>query len=269
MNFSNFANFANLEGVPNFSCKEFAPKSAKYCLLIPIINENGRLQPQLQRALAANVQNVVDIIICDGGSTDGCTDFAMLTAFGVNTLLTKTGAGKQAAQLRMGLWWALQRGYSGFITVDGNNKDSIEDVPNFARKLDDGWDFVQGSRFVKDGVAKNTPKIRYFAMRLIHAPIISLTAKKRFTDSTNGFRAYSKKYITHPQVKPFRDIFVSYELLAYLSVRANQLGLATCEIPVRREYPKGKKPPTKIAGLRENCLLLRILWENLRGKYNA
>ena len=26
----------------------------------------------------------------------------------------------------MGFWWALERGYEGIITIDGNNKDSIE-----------------------------------------------------------------------------------------------------------------------------------------------
>ena len=188
---------------------------------------------------------------------------------GANSLLVKIGAGKQGAQLRMGFWWALERGYDGFITIDGNNKDSIEDVPSFIKKLDAGYDFVQGSRFIKGGQAINTPIIRWLAVRLIHAPVISLTARKRFTDTTNAYRAYSKKYITHPEVQPFRDIFATYELLAYLSVKASQLGLKTCEIPVTREYPKSGKTPTKIKGLRGNSLLLKILFANARGKYDV
>jgi len=51
------------------------------------------------------------------GSTDGCTKEALLKFMGVNTLLTKKGNGKQGAQLRMGFWWALQRGYEGIITL--------------------------------------------------------------------------------------------------------------------------------------------------------
>jgi dolichol-phosphate mannosyltransferase len=169
----------------------------------------------------------------------------------------------------MGLWWTLERGYEGSITIDGNNKDSIEDIPVFIEKLDEGYDFVQGSRFIKGGRAINTPFMRWAAVRLIHAPIISITAKKRFTDTTNAFRAYSKKYITHPDVQPFRDIFVTYELLAYLSVKASRLGLMTCEIPVTREYPKNGKTPTKINGFRGNSLLLKILFENAGGKYDV
>jgi len=225
--------YKNIAGVPDFISEEYAPKKTKYCLLIPIINESGRIEKELSRAAVSGADKLADIIICDGGSSDGCT--GALESMGVNTLLTKTGPGKQGAQLRMGLWWALERGYDGFITVDGNNKDSIEDVPNFIKKLDAGFDFVQGSRFIEGGRAVNTPPARLLAVKLIHAPVISLTAKKRFTDTTNAYRAYSKKYIEHPHVRPFRDIFMTYELLAYLSVKASRLGLKVCEIPVTRE----------------------------------
>ena len=131
----------------------------------------------------------------------------------------------------------MQRGYDGIITIDGNNKDSIEDIPKFIEKLEEGYDFVQGSRFIKGGKSINTPLFRLLSIKLIHAPIISITAGKRFTDTTNAFRAYSKKYLTDTRLQPFRDIFMTYELLAYLSVRASQIGLKVCEIPVTREYP--------------------------------
>ena len=261
--------YKSIQGVPDFISSEYKPKQTKYCVLIPIINENGRIHLELQRAKKTGVDTIVDIIICDGGSTDGCTEENTLKGLGVNTLLTKTGPGKQGAQLRMGFWWALQRGYEGFITIDGNNKDSIEDIPAFIEKLERGYDFVQGSRFVKGGRAINTPLLRHLAVVFIHAPIISITAGKRFTDTTNAFRAYSKKYITHPGVQPFRDIFITYELLAFLSVRGSQLGMKTCEVPVTRSYPKGEKVPTKIKGFRGNHQLLKILFLNARGKYNV
>ena len=261
--------YRDLDGVPDFESAEYAPKQSKYCLLIPILNEKGRIDRELQTAREHGIPSLVDIVICDGGSTDGCTEAEQLKALGVNTLLTKTGPGKQGAQLRMGFWWALQRGYEGFITVDGNNKDSVEDIPAFIQKLDEGYDFVQGSRFIKGGRAVNTPPLRYFAVRLIHAPIISITARKWFTDTTNAFRAHSKKYITHPQVQPFRDVFAAYELLAYLSVKASRLGLRTCEIPVTRAYPKHGKTPTKIQGFQGNKQLFMVLLQTARGKYDV
>ncbi len=261
--------YENIDGVPNFECKEYKEKQTKYCICIPIINEGERIQKELERAKKYGVDKLADIILCDGGSVDGSTESEKLKELDVNTLLIKQDVGKQGAQLRMGFYFALQRGYEGIITIDGNNKDSIEDVPKFIKKLEEGYDFIQGSRFIKGGQEVNTPFIRLLSVKLIHAPIISLTAKKRFTDTTNAYRAYSKKYLTHPEVKPLRDIFMTYELLAFLSVKASQLHLKTCEVPVKREYPKKGKTPTKISFFKGNSELMKILIRNMRGKYNV
>ncbi len=254
-------------GVPKFECMEYAPKSKEYVILIPIINEGNRIHKELNRAMKYKISDYADIVICDGGSTDGCTDEKILRELNVNSLLVKQDEGKQGAQLRMGIWWALTRKYKGIITIDGNNKDSIEDVPRFIEKLKEGYDFIQGSRFIKGGKAINTPFIRLLSVKLIHAPIISLTAHQRFTDTTNAYRAYSVKYLTDDRVKPLRDIFMTYELLAYLSVRATQIGMKACEIPVTRAYPKKGKTPTKISFFKGNAELMKILFKNARGAY--
>ena len=154
-------------GVPKFVSSEFAEKTKDYVVLIPIINEGNRILKELYRAYKHTIASYADIVICDGGSTDGCTDEKRLRRLQVNTLLVKQDAGKQGAQLRMGIWWALQRGYQGIITIDGNNKDSIEDVPHFIEKLKAGYDLVQGSRFLKGGRAVNTPPVRLLSVRLI------------------------------------------------------------------------------------------------------
>ena len=255
-------------GVARFSCTEYAGKTNDYCVLIPIINEGDRIRNELRRAKEHHVSDFADIVICDGGSTDGCTDEKILRELNVNTLLVKQDVGKQGAQLRMGIWWALQRGYEGIITIDGNNKDSIEDVPRFIEKLREGYDLVQGSRFLKGGKAINTPLIRLVSVKLIHAPIISLTARHHFTDTTNAYRGYSARYLLDERVQPLRDIFMTYELLAYLSVRATQLGMKACEIPVTRAYPKTGKTPTKISFFKGNAELMNILLRNAKGAYH-
>ena len=260
--------YEKINGVPRFSSIEYSEKSKDYVVLIPIINEGERIINELKRAYKYNVADYADIVICDGGSTDGCTEESRLKKLRVNTLLVKQDVGKQGAQLRMGIWWALERGYKGIITIDGNNKDSIEDVPHFIEKLEEGYDLIQGSRFVKGGKAINTPFIRTVSVKLIHAPVISLTAHQRFTDTTNAYRAYSARYLKDDRVKPLRDIFMTYELLAYLSVRATQIGMKACEIPVTRAYPKKGKTPTKISFFKGNSELMKILMKNARGAYN-
>lgn len=261
--------YCNIIGVPDFECIRLKEKASKYCICIPVINEGDRIRKELFRAKKHQIDLLADILLCDGGSTDGSMEVSRLKKMGAAAVLTKKGPGKQGAQLRMGFYYAISKGYEGIITIDGNNKDSIEDVRKFIEKLEEGYDFVQGSRFLPGGRAVRTPWMRYVSVRCIHAPMISKTAGERFTDTTNNFRAYSIKYLTDSRVDIFRDVFSGYELLAYLSVRASQLGMKTVEVPVTRRYPpKAKKTPTKISPVRGNMNLMKILFNNAAGKYH-
>ena len=136
--------FERQKGVPKFICNEFCEKNSEYVVLIPIINEGSRIIKELERAQQHEISKYADIVICDGGSNDGCTEEKRLRKLDVNTLLVKQDIGKQGAQLRMGIWWTLNRGYKAIITIDGNNKDSIEDIPKFIDKLKEGYDFIHG-----------------------------------------------------------------------------------------------------------------------------
>ena len=254
--------------IPKYKLDIIDEKKKDYCVCIPIINEGEKIQKQLQRIRDAKVHSIADIIICDGGSTDGSLELSFLKEIGVSYLLTKQDTGKLSAQLRMGYSFALEQGYKGIVTVDGNGKDGVEAIPDFVKELEDGWDFIQGSRYLPGGVAINTPKVRHFAVKLIHVPIISMAAGFRYTDTTNGFRGYSKKLLLDERVAPFREIFDTYELLQYLSCRAPKLGFKTKEIPVTRAYPSTGKVPTKISFFKGNSKLMEILWGCLRGKYN-
>lgn len=259
---------ATLE-IPKYEIVELKPKHTKYCVCIPVINEGDKIIKQLGRIKSKSLNNITDIIIADGGSTDGSLDKDKLRSLGVRTLLIKTGPGKLSAQLRMGFFYALiQEGYEGVITVDGNNKDGVEAIPLFVDKLSEGYDFVQGSRFLPGGQAINTPFIREMAIKLIHIPVVSHKAKFRYTDTTNGFRGHSKKLLLDNRLNIFRDVFTTYELLAYISVKAPLLGFKTIEVPVSREYPATFKTPTKISFFRGNYLLLKILHNIWVNKYD-
>lgn len=251
--------------LPKFEVLEFRPKKTKYCICIPVVNEGEKIKKQLQRM--KNLSKLADIIILDKGSTDESTNPKFLKSQGVRALLTLKSPGYQGTQLRMGFAYALKQKYEGIIQVDGNNKDSIEQIPKFIQALDKGFDYVQGSRFIKGGKAINTPLSRWIGVRLIASPVISLAAKHIYTDVTNGFRCYSKKYLLHPKVQPFRDILIRYEFNLYLTTRANQLGLKTKELPVKRTYPKGKTP-TKISPVKGNLDFFVTIFKTALGHYH-
>ena len=191
-----------------------------------------------------------------------------LGEFGVNTLLVKTGSGKLGAQMRMAFAWAIDRGYKGIVVIDGNNKDSVEDIPMFIEKLDDEIDHIQGSRFIPGGHHENTPITRLLGVKMLHAPVMRLASGFKYTDTTNGFRAYSRKLLLDPRVSVFRDIFTGYELHYYLAIQAAKLGFECAELPVSRRYPESGKTPTKIHGFKGNFEVIGRLLDAARGKYD-
>ena len=253
--------------VPAFEKLLWLGRKYRWCVVIPVINEGERIKNLLARMTALNIDGFADIIIVDGGSTDGSLGLEPLQENGVRGLLFKTGPGKLSAQLRCAYAFALDQGYEGIVTIDGNDKDDPEAIPRFIDELKQGVDFVQASRFISGGVAENTPKSRDFAIRFIHAPMLSLFSGFRWTDTTQGFRAYSRKMLLDPGISPFRDIFMTYELLAYLSYRVPQLGYRCVEIPTTRRYPKGEVP-TKISSFKGNLSVLQVLFRTCAGAYN-
>lgn len=78
--------------VPTYNQTVFAPKKSKYCLVIPVINESDRIRRQIDAIAEVNPE--IDVIISDGGSTDGSLKEDHLSQKGVRALLVKTGPGK-------------------------------------------------------------------------------------------------------------------------------------------------------------------------------
>ncbi|MGI4860765.1 MAG: glycosyltransferase family 2 protein [Janthinobacterium lividum] len=254
--------------VPSFKTTLWEGRQHTYCVVIPVINEGNRIRSLLARMSALGIHSSADVIIVDGGSTDGSLDAGFLKDNHVRGLIVKTAPGKLSAQLRCAYAFALDQGYEGIVTIDGNDKDDPEAIPRFIEALEQGVDFVQASRFLSGGVAENTPKSRDFAIRFIHAPMLSLSSGFRWTDTTQGFRAYSRRMLTDPDVAPFRDVFSTYELLAYLSHIAPKLHYRCVELPTIRRYPPGEVP-TKISGFQGNLSVLGVLFKACSGAYNV
>lgn len=83
--------------LPESEQYEFAAKKHKYCVCIFVINEGEKFHKQL-----ANMQYLskeIDIVVADGGSTDGSMEHEKLKSFNVNTLLIKKSTGKLGTQM--------------------------------------------------------------------------------------------------------------------------------------------------------------------------
>jgi dolichol-phosphate mannosyltransferase len=216
---------------------------------------------------AAGVSQFSDVLIVDGGSSDGSLEPGLLISLDVHYLVTKLGPGKLSAQLLCAYSLALEKGYEGVVTIDGNDKDDPVSISEFIKKLQEGYDFVHASRFIRGGQSVNAPFSRIVGIRLLHAPLLAIAAGFRWTDTTQGFRAYSAQLLGSSRLSIFRPVFDSYELLPYLNVAAPRNGFKCVEVPTSRIYPTGAVP-TKIKGLRSNLQLISVLLKAVTGRYN-
>lgn len=241
------------------------PRRQRWAICVFVINEGEKVRKQLREMKAYG--GFVDLIVADGGSTDGSLDADFMREVDAKALLVKTGPGKLSAQMRMAMDYCMAEGYDGVIVIDGNGKDGLDAIPAFVEALEAGWDHVQGSRFIPGGHHENTPLSRYLAVNLLHAPMVSLAAGFRYTDTTNGFRAYSRRLLLDPGIAIFRPCFDRYQLHYHLAIEAAKRGFRVKEIPVSRTYPASGKTPTKIKGFGGLFAVLRQLFDVCVGKY--
>jgi len=238
---------------------------SKYAICIPVTNEGLRLKRQLLKMMELGLYKKADIIICDGNSVDGSTDIDFLRKVKVFALI-KYPRAHQSEQLLEGFKFVLKHQYRGLITVDGNGKDSVEDIEQFIHELNNGVDFIQGSRYCKGGLAVNTPFVRTLAIKY-HVHRINKITNSKFTDTTNGFRAFNTKIILdHKDLLFTEGKYSNHAMVYHLFTIATKY--IHKEIPVKREYPRNGRA-TKIVPVWGHIELLSILHNLKKQKYGS
>ena len=250
-----------LNVIPKYKKYIFFEKKNKYALLIPVINEGDRFISQMNKMKAGNIFNICDVYICDGGSKDNSANHDFIKEYGCRGLIINISNKKgQGVQLKQGFFEAMKDNYDGAIMVDGNDKDNVhESLPLFLKKLEEGYDVIQATRFSLGGKEENTPLGRLIGIRLIASPLISLTSGFRYDDVCNGYKAFSRNYILDKRMDWFREEFNTYEYCYYPLVHVKKLGYKACQVPTSRFYPKNEVP-SKIKGFSSNFKLLKEIF---------
>jgi dolichol-phosphate mannosyltransferase len=251
--------------VEQFEFRE-GDKLSKYAWITVERNEGNLFKAQIER-MAGLLTEKIDIIVVDGGSTDGSISIEHLQRIGVKSLLISHANEGFSRDLQIGLIHAIRKGYEGVITVDGNGKDSCESVDEFIKCLDAGYDFVQGSRFLPGGGHMNTPFLRLIAIKVLASPFAYIFSGHKITDPTNGFRGYSKNLLLNAYLGLGQNIFQGYNLVSFIPVVAGREGLRIKEIPVLRNYPPTGTVPTKIVTYKQWIEIFLDLFRSGYGKF--
>jgi len=138
--------------------------------------------------------------------------------------------------IRKGYEYALSHGFDIIVVMAGNGKDDPREIPRLTRPiLEEGFDYVQGSRFLPGGRGEKTPFLRGIFTKLFPFAWTLMTGV-RCTEVTNGFRAYKASLLRDPRINVWQEWLEGYELEYYLHYKVLTLGYKFTERPVTKSY---------------------------------
>jgi dolichol-phosphate mannosyltransferase len=216
-------------------------RQSSVLLIIPVWNEEPKIGSVVERV----PKDVVDeVLVVDDGSDDRSAQVASALGARVLTLAHTVGVG---VAIRTGYEFALENEFDIAVVIAGNNKDEPDEIPSLLDPIvEDRADLVQGSRFLSEHPSFGPmPAYRKIATRL-HPMLFSVVARRKVTDSTNGFRAIRSQILTDPRIDLNQDWLAKYELEPYLYLQAIRLGYRVLEVPVTKIYPAKALGQTKM-----------------------
>lgn len=185
-------------------------------LVIPAKNEAANIGWVLQQ-----VPDCVDeIILVDGNSSDATVVTARACRPDLH-LVTQPGTGKGDA-LRAGI---LAAGGDLIVMMDADGSMTPDEIPRFVFFLENGYDFVKGSRFMGGGGSLDITRFRRIGNRALMRMVNSIYGSG-LTDLCYGFFAFHRRYIE------FLDLTApGFEIETQLTISAVRAGLRIAEVP--------------------------------------
>jgi dolichol-phosphate mannosyltransferase len=229
-------------------------------MIFPLFNERQAIGGLVQRVPAV----IAETIVVDDGSDDGGPDLARAAGARVITQERRRGVG---AAIRTGIEAARANGHSVVVVLAANGKDDPAEAPRLLDKLGEGYDYVQGSRFLREGGASvRLPRGRGFMIRA-YSLLFRILSGFAATDIPNGFRAYRLSVLDDPRIRIDQPWLDRYELEYYLQWKAITLGYRVIEVGVSKTYPKGGGNYSKIRRVVDWWSIVRptlLLWLRLK-----
>lgn len=168
---------------------------ALFSIVMPARDEEASLPPTLRELYATlAAENVPhEIVVIDDGSSDGT--WAALEALGpeIPTLRPKKNPGPHGFGRAIVCGFDHMRG-DACVVMMADASDAPADAVRYWRLLNEGWECVFGSRFVRGGRVVDYPRLKLFFNRLANLFIKTLFHIP-LNDTTNAFKAYRRTVI--------------------------------------------------------------------------
>lgn len=185
-----------------------AKDQQKAVIVVPTYNEAGNIENTIQKlqAVFPKVPSHYEmhILVVDDTSPDGTHEIVKKLSKkqkNVHLFLNKKKAGLGGAYLK-GLDYAFNTLNADIaFEFDADGQHQPKHIPSFLKKIDEGYDFVLGSRYIPGGSIPETWGIHRKFLSLVGNTIIRVVLTNfKIHDWTTGYRAIKKE--AHLKIEP-------------------------------------------------------------------
>jgi len=229
-------------------------------IIVPVFNERRIIEITAQRIMAVfkNIDDDVELLFIDDNSPDGTAEEVIRVSKSIPEVRLIQHGKKE------GIGAAHRAGYEAavgkyILCIDADLSQTPEDLLKIKQKLDEGYDLVIGSRYMKDGKQLGKSPLRDIGSRGMNL-LCRIFLGLKLTDGTHTFRGFKsnlyKKYSDRLSSKGHPDFQVEFsfwiqkggnkilELPIHFKEREDSLGQS--KIIIQKEAPRFLKLLVKL-----------------------
>lgn len=192
----------------------------KTLIIIPAFNEEENIEKLVNDVKKYNY----DYLVINDFSSDKTEEILVKNDFNHLSLPINLGI---AGVTRVGFKYAKDHNYDCCMCIDGDGQHQPSYVEPIIRKIEEGYDYVVGSRFVDN---KKPLTTRMLGSRII-CSLIKLKTRRTVTDPTSGMRALGKKVID--EFDESMNFYAEPDTLCYLIHKGYKISEVQVEMKER------------------------------------
>ncbi|WP_438479527.1 glycosyltransferase family 2 protein [Oleiharenicola lentus] len=189
-----------------------------FSIVIPAHNEEESLPPTVRDIYAVMTRENVphEIVVVDDGSKDQTWAVLQSLKAEIPTLAPVQNLGLHGFGRAVIFGLNHMKGDACTIMM-ADASDSPEHAVKYWRTLNEGWDCVFGSRFIKGGEVIDYPRVKLLVNRIANF-LVRIGFNIRLNDTTNAFKAYRRGVIDgcRPFLSPHFNLTVEIPLKAII-----------------------------------------------------
>ena len=226
-------------------------------VVIPARNEEGCIAATVEHLHLELRLNKIphEIVAVDDGSTDRTWQILQQLRLQITNLVPTQNPGPNGFG-RAVIWGLDQMKGDAVVIMMADESDDGRDVVRYWNTLNQGYDCVFGSRFIKGGGVIDYPKFKLFLNRLANL-FLRLLFRIKLNDTTNAFKAYRKEAIDgcRPLISPHFNITVELPLKAIVR------GFTWTVLPITWRNRRTGTPKLKIKEMGSRYLFICLyIW---------